>query len=203
MTNEQPTAEQGSATSEDATQADNLELNEQEAEQESELDTDLENDDMEEDLALELSKAQATIKDYWEQIVRLNADIENNRKRAQRDVENAHKFAVKNFVESLLPVADSMEMGLNATEAENVNLDSIKEGIAMTHELFITTLQKNGIKAVDPTGEKFDPDLHQAMSMQESDEVEPNTVMAVMQKGYLLNERLIRPAMVVVSKAKS
>ncbi|MBT3205289.1 MAG: nucleotide exchange factor GrpE [Gammaproteobacteria bacterium] len=157
----------------------------------------------ENDITVELAKAQVTIKDYWDQIMRLNAEMENNRKRAQRDIENAHKFAVKNFAEALLPVSDSMEMGLNAAQAENANMDSIKEGITMTLELFQKTLEKNGITSVDPQGEKFDPEQHQAMSMMESDEADPNTVMAVMQKGYLLNERLIRPAMVVVSKAKS
>ncbi len=158
----------------------------------------------ENDIAVELAKAQVTIKDYWEQIMRLNAEMENNRKRAQRDIENAHKFAVKNFSEALLPVADSMEMGLSAVAtADNATMESIQEGISMTLELFIKTLQKNGITSVNPQGEKFDPELHQAMSIMESDEVEPNTVMTVMQKGYLLNERLIRPAMVVVSKAKA
>ncbi|MCP4078529.1 MAG: nucleotide exchange factor GrpE [Gammaproteobacteria bacterium] len=157
----------------------------------------------ENDAAVELAKAQVTIKDYWDQIMRLNAEMENNRKRAQRDIENAHKFAVKNFAEALLPVSDSMEMGMSAAEAENANIDSIKEGISMTLDLFQKTLEKNGITSVDPLGEKFNPELHQAMSMMESDESDPNTVMAVMQKGYLLNDRLIRPAMVVVSRAKS
>jgi len=155
------------------------------------------------ELAAELAKAQVTIKDYWDQIMRLNAEMENYRKRAQRDVENAHKYAVKSFVESLLPVADSMEMGLSAASAENANLESIKEGIGMTLNLFQQTLEKNGIQPVDPQGQPFDPEQHQAMSMQESNEVEPNTVLAVMQKGYLLNDRLVRPAMVVVSSAKS
>ncbi len=157
----------------------------------------------ENDIAVELAKAQVTIKDYWDQIMRLNAEMENTRNRAQRAIANAHKFAVKNFAEALLPVSDSMEMGLNAAQAENANMESIKEGITMTLELFQKTLEKNGITSVDPQGEKFDPEQHQAMSMMESDEAEPNTVMAVMQKGYLLNERLIRPAMVVVSRAKS
>jgi molecular chaperone GrpE len=155
------------------------------------------------DLAQELAEAQAKIKEYWDQIVRLNAEIENNRKRAQRDIENAHKYAVKGFVESLLPVTDSMELGLGATAAENANVDSIKEGMSMTLDMFMQTLEKNGITQVNPVGEKFNPEQHQAMSIQESDEAEPNTVIAVMQKGYLLNDRLIRPAMVIVSKEKS
>ena len=156
-----------------------------------------------EELTQELSKAQATIKDYWDQIMRLNAEIENNRKRAQRDIEHAHKYAISNFIESLLPVTDSMELGLNATEAENASLESIREGMNMTLKMFIQTLEKNGVKAVDPVGEKFNPEHHQAMTMQEDAEAEPNTVLAVMQKGYLLNDRLVQPAMVVVSKEKS
>lgn len=159
--------------------------------------------ELDQDLAVELAKAQTTIKDYWDQIMRLNAEIENNRKRAQRDIENAHKFAVKSFVESLLPVTDSMELGLSATDAENVNLDSIREGMNMTLDMFLQTLEKNGIQAINPMGEKFNPEHHQAMTLQENGDVEPNTVLAVMQKGYLLNDRLIRPAMVVVSKEKS
>lgn len=155
------------------------------------------------DLAAELAKAQSTIKDYWDQIVRLNAEIENNRKRAQRDIENAHKYAVKNFVESLLPVTDSMELGLDASGNENADLETIKQGMNMTLDLFLQTLDKNGISRLDPLGEKFNPEHHQAMTMQEQEDVEPNTVISVMQKGYLLNDRLIRPAMVVVSKAKS
>jgi molecular chaperone GrpE len=153
------------------------------------------------ELEAELAKAQASVKDYWEQIVRLNAEIENNRKRAQRDIENAHKFAVKQFVESLLPVTDSMEMGMDAAKNENATLDSIREGMQMTLDMFLQTLQKSGIERIDPIGEKFDPELHQAMTLQESNEHDPNTVLLVMQKGYVLNQRLIRPAMVIVSKA--
>lgn len=148
----------------------------------------------------ELIDAQLKIKEYWDQIVRLNAEMENHRKRAQRDVENAHKYAVKNFSEALLPVCDSMEMGIVASEAENSNIDSIKEGMQMTLSMFIQMMEKNGIKAIDPVNEKFDPEQHQAMSMQESADHESNTVIAVMQKGYMLNDRLVRPAMVVVSK---
>jgi molecular chaperone GrpE len=156
-----------------------------------------------EDLAVELAKAQVTIKEYWDQIVRLNAEIENNRKRAQKDIENAHKYAMKGFVESLLPVSDSMELGLNATSTETANLDSIREGMNMTLNMFAQMLEKNGIKQLDPVGDRFNPEHHQAMTMQEDADAEPNTVLAVMQKGYLLNDRLIRPAMVVVSKEKS
>jgi molecular chaperone GrpE len=176
----------------------------QHQEEEQNLDSSAETEDsgeqQDEDLAAELAKAQVTIKDYWDQMMRLNAEIENNRKRAQRDIENAHKYAIKGFAESLLPVSDSMELGLSATEADNANIESIKEGMSLTFNMFIQTLEKNGITPIDPVGEKFNPEHHQAMSMQEQDGVEPNTVLTVMQKGYLLNDRLIRPAMVIVSK---
>ncbi len=189
MTQEQPTAEQQAAEEAMRSQAEA-----------GENTTGAESD---EDLAEQLAEAQGKVKEYWDQIVRLKAEIENNRKRTQRDIESAHKYAVQNFVESLLPIADSMEMGIKAASVENVNIDSIKQGIEMTHELFVNTMEKNGIQVIDPKGEKFDPELHQAMSMVESEEVEPNTVIDVMQKGYTLNDRLVRPAMVVVSKAKS
>ena len=96
-----------------------------------------------------------------------------------------------------------MEIGLDHTAAENANVESLKEGMSMTLDLFMNTLEKNGISQINPVGEKFNPEQHQAMTMQESDDTEPNTVLAVMQKGYLLNDRLIRPAMVVVSKEKA
>lgn len=152
------------------------------------------------DLKQELAEAQLKIKDYWDQIVRLNAEMDNLRKRSVRDVENAHKYAIKNFSEALLPVCDSMEMGIAASDGDNANLQSIKEGMEMTMSMFKSMLEKNGIEAIDPVGEKFNPDKHQAMSMQESAEHEPNMVMAVMQKGYVIKDRLIRPAMVMVSK---
>ena len=95
---------------------------------------------------------------------------------------------------------DSLEMGISATLNDNATLESIREGMTLTMNMFVQMMEKNGIQAIDPQGEKFNPELHQAMTMQQNDEVEANTVLAVMQKGYTLNERLIRPAMVVVSK---
>ena len=148
----------------------------------------------------QLEKAQATIKDYWDQMMRLRAEIENNQKRAQRDIENAHKYALKNFAESLLPVVDSMEMGQVAAAAENASLESIREGSGLTMNMLMQVLERNGLQQVDPMGEKFDPERHQAISMVEVEDAESNSVVEVMQKGFLLNERLIRPAMVVVAK---
>lgn len=148
----------------------------------------------------QLEQAQATIKDYWDQMIRLRAEMENHRKRAERDVQNAHKYALKNFTEALLPVVDSMEMGMSAAEAENATLDSIREGSELTMSMFMQILEKQGLTEVDPVGEKFDPERHQAISMVEDEEAESNTVISVMQKGFMLNDRLVRPAMVVVVK---
>lgn len=148
----------------------------------------------------QLAEARDTIKDYWDQIMRLRAEVENNRKRAERDVENAHKFALKNFVENLLPIMDSMEMGQVAAAAENATLDSIREGSSLTMNMMAQVLERNGLEQIDPLGESFDPEKHQAMSMIEAEGVESNTVIEVMQKGYALNDRLVRPAMVVVAK---
>ncbi len=153
-----------------------------------------------EPLEQQLSQAQETIKDYWEQMMRLRAEIENNRKRALRDIEAAHKFAVKSFVESLLPVIDSMEMGQIASLAETATLESINEGTALTMDMFIQALEKHGLEQIDPKGEKFDPERHQAITMIEDKTVSSNSVIEVMQKGFVLNERLVKPAMVVVAK---
>ena len=148
----------------------------------------------------QLAQAQETIKDYWDQIMRLRAEIENNRKRAERDVENAHKFALKNFVENLLPIIDSMEMGQVAAAADNATLDSIREGSGLTMNMLVQVLERNGLEQIDPLGQVFDPEKHQAISMVENEDAESNTIIEVMQKGYALNERLVRPAMVVVTK---
>ncbi len=154
----------------------------------------------EEGIEQQLEKAQVTIKDYWDQMMRLRAEIENNRKRAERDIENAHKYALKNFVENLLPIIDSMEMGQTAAAADNATLESIREGSSLTMTMFVQVLEKNGLEQVDPKGEKFDPERHQAISMVEVEGAESGSVIEVMQKGYLLNDRLVRPAMVVVAK---
>ena len=157
-------------------------------------------DDPNDSIEDQLLKAQATIKEYWDQVMRMRAEVENNRKRAERDVENAHKYALKGFVENLLPVIDSMEMGQAAAASDNVTLDSIREGSEITMNMFAQVLERSGLQAIDPLGEKFDPQRHQAISMLEIKDAESNSVIEVMQKGFLLNDRLIRPAMVVVAK---
>lgn len=149
-----------------------------------------------------LEDARAKADEHWNQLLRANAELENARRRARQDVENAHKYGVERFVQELLPVKDSLEMGLAASSnSDNDSAASLREGIELTLKMFDSALEKFSVKTLDPVGDAFDPALHQAMTMQESSEHEPNTVIAVMQKGYQLHDRLIRPAMVVVSKA--
>ena len=149
-----------------------------------------------------LEDARAKADEHWNQLLRANAELENFRRRAKQDVENAHKYGQEKLVQELLPVKDSLEMGLTAAKnGDNDSATQLIEGVELTLKMLDTVFDKFSIQAVNPVGEAFDPELHQAMSMQESADHAPNTVMAVMQKGYQLNERLIRPAMVVVSKA--
>jgi molecular chaperone GrpE len=153
------------------------------------------------DLLPLLEDARAKADEHWNQLLRVKADMDNTRRRAKQDVENAHKFALEKFALELLPIKDSLEMGLSAIEGDDDATKQLKEGTELTLKMLVSALEKFGIEAFDPTGDTFDPDKHQAMAMQESADHQPNTVMAVMQKGYQLNERLLRPAMVVVSKA--
>jgi len=150
----------------------------------------------EEQLRAELEKAQAKADENWETVLRMKADLENQRRRNEKQVEDAHKFAAKKFIEELLPVADSMEMGM----AAEGDVEQIREGVALTKKVFDTAMEKFGLEAVEALGEKFNPDLHQALAMQPSEEYEEGHVSAVMQKGYTLNGRLVRPAMVMVVK---
>ena len=158
-----------------------------------------------EELTLMLEDARAKADEHWNQVLRSNAELENTRRRARQDIENAHKFALEKFSQELLPVKDSLELGLAAassgSEDAQVTAAHLKEGAELTLKMLTTAMEKYGIEALGEIGEGFNPEIHQAMSMQESADHAPNTVMAIMQKGYQLNDRLIRPAMVVVSKA--
>ena len=145
-----------------------------------------------------IAELQAKADENWERYVRAAAETENVRKRAARDVENAHKFALDRFGKELLAVTDGLEMALSSPE--NATAESLLEGSQATLKLLSTTMERFGIAAVDPEGEPFDPELHEAISMQPSDTAEPGTVVAVMQKGYTLNGRLLRPAMVTVAE---
>lgn len=144
-----------------------------------------------------LAALQAKADENWDRYLRAAAELENVRKRAARDVENARKFALENFCRELLAVKDSLEMGIEA--AEKASVESLLEGKEATLKLLGTTLERFGVDEVDPAGEPFDPEMHEAMTMQPSTDAEPGSVLNVVQKGYTLNGRLLRPAMVVVA----
>lgn len=144
-----------------------------------------------------LAALQKKADENWDRYLRAAAEVENIRKRAARDVEYAHKFALENFGKELLGVKDSLEMGLEA--AASADVDSLRAGSEATLKLLATTLERFGIVEVDPEGEPFDPELHEAMTMQPSAEAEPGSVLTVVQKGYTLNGRLLRPARVIVA----
>jgi molecular chaperone GrpE len=153
------------------------------------------------ELTVLLEDARGKADAHWDQVVRLQAEMDNLRKRAERDLANAHKFALERFASELLPVKDSLEMGLAAFTMENADPEKLKDGVELTLQMLTVAMEKSAITEVNPENERFNPDFHQAMSMQERADVEPNTVVTVVQKGYLLHDRLIRPAMVIVSKA--
>jgi molecular chaperone GrpE len=153
------------------------------------------------DIAALLEDARSKADAHWDQCLRLQAELDNLRKRAERDLANAHKFALERFATELLPVRDSMEMGLAAFDAEGSDVGKLREGVELTLQMLTGAMAKFQIREVNPENEPFNPEYHQAMSLQERGDVPPNTVVTVVQKGYLLNDRLIRPAMVIVSKA--
>lgn len=169
--------------------------NQQAQQDEAQLDSPAKNADS---LEAQLEDAQAKATENWENFLRAKAEMDNLRRRNIKDVENAHKFGIEKFANELLPVLDGMGMGL---AVEDASAESLREGMELTMSMLGKMMEKLGIEEIDPLNEKFDAAKHQAMTMQPNADVEPNTVIAVMQKGYSLNERLIRPAMVMVSKA--
>ena len=156
---------------------------------------------LEEEQVSETEQLQQQVADANDNVLRIQAEMQNMRRRAERDVENAHKFALDKFSADLLPVVDNLERALSAINTEDESQKAIAEGIELTLKSFLDVLVRFKIEAVDPAGEPFDANLHQAVSMVPNPDLEPNTVMDVFQKGYTLNGRLIRPAMVVVSSA--
>jgi molecular chaperone GrpE len=144
----------------------------------------------------ERSRADAN----WDQCLRLQAEIENLRKRSERDLANAHKFALEKFAAQLLAVKDSLEMGVAAAAEQGADVNRLREGSELTLKLLASVFEKFNIQEINPLEDKFNPEYHEAMSTQERADVAPNTVVTVVQKGYLLNDRLIRPAMVIVSR---
>ena len=153
------------------------------------------------ELQQRLAEAESKAQENWDKLLRVQAEMENVRRRAERDVESAHKYALEKFAAELLPVKDSLEMGLAAAEqSADADIAKLREGTELTLKMLGDVLNKFGIRVIDPLDQPFNPDFHQAMSMIDSPDKAPNTVVAVMQKGYTLNERLLRPAMVVVAK---
>ncbi len=180
----------------DSQQESQLDQEELEATDTLEMQNEVNAEQFQQQLEAALKKAE----ENYELYMRSQAELENTKRRADKNVENAHKFALEKFSLELLAVKDSLELGLSAEDAD---AGKLKEGTELTLKMMTQALEKFSIYAVDPLGETFDPNLHQAMSMQESADHEPNKVIAVMQKGYTLNDRLLRPAMVMVSKAPS
>lgn len=149
--------------------------------------------------ALEEANRQAS--DNWDRFMRAQAELDNVQKRNKRDLENVRKFALEKFVIELLAVRDSLEMGLVHTKDEDIDPDKLREGSELTLRMLMQVMEKFSVDEIDPAGEAFDPKVHEAVAMVPSAEVEPNSVLEVHQKGYLLNDRLIRPARVVVAKS--
>lgn len=155
-----------------------------------------------ESLLAELEQSRARAAELQDQALRVAAEMQNVRRRAERDVENAHKYALEKFGADLLPVVDSLERGLQAAGTDE-STQAVREGVELTLRILTDVLRKHGVEAVESVGQPFNPSLHEAMSMVPSPDHAPNTVMAVLQKGYTLNGRLVRPAMVVVAAAAS
>lgn len=144
-----------------------------------------------------LEDARSKADEHWDLVLRARAEQENLRRRHERELESAHKYALERFALELLPVKDSLEIGLATAEASD---QALREGMELTLKQLTAAFSHFALAEINPVGEKFNPQLHQAMATQESTEAEPNTVLAVYQKGYLLHDRVIRPAMVIVAK---
>jgi molecular chaperone GrpE len=153
-----------------------------------------------EELKKELAEAEQKAHENWDKAVRTMAEMENLKKRTQKDLEDAHKYALTSFARELLPVLDSLELGLQAATGETEDVKKFREGSELTIKQFEAVFSKFNVIEINPVGEPFNADQHQAMVMQEATDVAPNTVVNVFQKGYLLNGRLLRPALVVVAK---
>lgn len=153
-----------------------------------------------EDMARQLAETRLREQDYWDRLVRAQAEFDNYKKRVEKDLQNAHKYALERFARELLAVIDSLELGIQASNASQPEVEKLREGMELTLRQLTAAFEKFGIQVIDPLGDKFNPDLHQAMAAQPADDVEPNTVIKVFQKGYSLNDRLLRPAMVIIAQ---
>lgn len=154
-----------------------------------------------EELQQALIQAEQKAQDNWDKAVRVQAEMENLKRRTQKDLEDAHKFALTGFAKELLPVLDSLVLGLQAATGDSEDVKKFREGSELTIKQFESVFTKFKIETIDPLGQPFNAEQHQAMAMQAVEGAEPNTVVNVFQKGYMLNGRLLRPAMVLVAKA--
>jgi molecular chaperone GrpE len=153
------------------------------------------------ELQNKLTEAEEKANQSWERLLRMQAETENMQRRVERDIANAHKYGQEKFVMELLPIIDNLERAVGHSDNEEGSVGGVVEGIDLTLKMLYSSLEKFGIQQVNPISQPFNPEFHQAVSTQTDDSVEPGTVLSVLQKGYLLNSRLIRPALVVVSKA--
>lgn len=153
-----------------------------------------------EEIQKQLTEAEEKASQYWERMLRMQAETDNMQRRVERDIANAHKYALEKFVLELLPVVDSLERAIVSHVQDESGAGSLLDGVSLTLKMFNTAMEKFGVEQVNPEGQPFNPELHQAVSTQSDPDIKPGTVINVLQKGYLLNKRLIRPAMVVVAK---
>ena len=152
-------------------------------------------------LEAELQSAQAKAEENWNLYLQAQAEMQNIRRRAERDIQDAHRFALEKFLKELLPVKDSLELGLAAADQDGADVAKLREGSELILKSLSAVVEKFGVEELNPIGERFDPQFHQALAMQPTDQAEPNTVLQVVQKGYALNGRLVREARVVVAQA--
>lgn len=153
------------------------------------------------ELKAQLAAAEQKASENWDKFLRATAELDNLRRRNEREMANFHKYALERVFGELLAVADSLDLGLQAAEAPGADLKTVVEGLRLKHRQFFAVLEKFGVQVIDPAGKVFDPDQHEAVSMLASADVAPNHVLNVMQKGYRLHERVLRPARVVVARA--
>lgn len=157
-----------------------------------------------EELIKQLNEAEAKMEEYLDAARRAKADLENHKRLAQKDIENAHKYSNERYIRELLDVFDNIGYSVDAAHAENADLKSIQKGLELTGKILQNLLQKLNLKQIDPkSGELFNPSLHEAMSMEVNEDQPPNSIIRVLQKGYQLHERIIRPARVIVCKSKT
>ena len=196
MATDKPNPEQQASSGQDEAEPTAEELNEIEAETDESVVGEADPAEAADSEAGEEAGALTELKD---QLLRQMAEVENIKRRAGRDVENAHKFATEKLLNELFPVLDSLEKAVETAGATE-GAEAIAEGVSLSLKLFVDTLAKNGVEQIDPLGQPFDPQLHEAMTMVPNPDAEPNSVMDVMAKGYILNGRLVRAAKVIVVK---